>query len=489
MEGKAADEKITEWMNRGILTKESILGILYERIQGSSSIDDDERSALATTFQSACDSDGHLTEASFNSLLHDTSSLTPCQESNAGFKMILESIAYLSTLPFPERPLQPTPEHLSLPQLTRGLVWGLPGRYRYIIEQGGWSRMRTDADHRRLLFQSLASLYSPEPHYDTEAARKLALRNALDVDEFWQDIAVCNHDPDGDEIYHDLLDVLYSSQEIKHELIAGVHRNGFRAIAKTIAITETNGPPPKLQHLAISPTRFTSLLTLLLALQFQPDNSTPNPQFLSQFEPSARFLCNTFTDPTTGLVTWPMFDHGLKSVAPYLFDPFYKLLGNAFLKDRQSTQPHSSFFAIFSGGFTDLPTSFLPETETVVTLPVIAQLVCFLGGSAIYTPIISRVRHHSFRSGVGGEAPPSSVGEFVTALETVPDELFLFVSGRVGGVGERVIFGVFSPKPSLDGGCIQVANPPNHVGKEGCAVFQIAPRQDLFRGVVGRGGW
>ncbi len=257
---------INDWIDHDMLSKDAILGRLDRRIQGSYAIREEEKKALEEVFQSVCNEKGYLTEAAFISLLQAKPGLPQSPGGTDAGKILYACLVHLSTLPFPCRPddsATQTAEDLSLAQLTRSLVWILPDRYGYIIEEGSASRMRTKADHRRLLFQSLASSTHAAP-IDPERARELALGNAFDIDrEDLREFCSTNHDDDGDEIYHDLLDILYSTQEVKNPCIASVPRDAFRPIAKRIAATNE---VTSLHSLAIPAESFVALVRVLAGL-------------------------------------------------------------------------------------------------------------------------------------------------------------------------------------------------------------------------------
>lgn len=240
---------IDDWVAKGMLSKVFILGRLDQSIADSVAFSEEELSALKRVFQTVCSSDGLLTEAAFISLLQTGSTLPQSPEGIKVGKILYKSLAYLGNLPFLDSPERTVFQNgISLEQLTRSLVWALPGRYRYIIEEGNFSRMRSKADHRRLVFQSLGSATHATP-YNNEDARKLARQGAFDVDrDDCMDFCSINRDDDGDEIYHDLLDVLYATQEEKDPGLAPAPRDAFRPVAKRIA---TDHDLPSLYHIGI----------------------------------------------------------------------------------------------------------------------------------------------------------------------------------------------------------------------------------------------
>ncbi len=465
MDSEGAKNTIRDWDAQGMLNKASILERLDNKIQASYAVRDEEKPALKSAFESACNEKGLLTETGFISLLQQRASLPQSLAAVKAGKILYSSLVYLSTLPFPRRPdsSASSPVGLSLAELTRALVWAVPDRYKSIIEEGNFSRLRTKADHRRLLFQSLATIAHDEPHIP-ESARQLALRNAFDVDsEGDREFCSLNHDDDGDELYHDLLDTLYSTQEEKKPWMAPVSRDAFRPVAKRIA---TENEIPSLHTLGIRSELFVDLAKLLLALQFNPAEINID---LDQYDDAARSVCAGFGDKTAAaaVITWPAFDRGLRDVTQYLFEPFYHMLLVTYMG-------HTGPSPFLTG--LDPPAS----TGSVLTLPRSSQLATFLAGS-VYFGALRRVKAHS-------DLRSLSPLEFVTAMKQVPDEAIVLLSGRTE-TGETCVWGVFSPKPSADGDSVQTNVIPNHVGLEPCALFQLAPVHDVFRGTIGKPGW
>ncbi|KAI0841364.1 hypothetical protein F5Y06DRAFT_261373 [Hypoxylon sp. FL0890] len=474
-----AQEKINAWRAQGALTPERILSRLDKNIEGSNAIQRDERQPLQATFASASipapsGSGQVLTESAFISLLHAKAALPRCPEGVEAGRIIYETLGYLSTLPFPRRnsQSQSRPDGHSLAQIKRALAWALPDRWRHIVEQGNFSRVRTEHDRQRLLFQSLATGTNPSSAQDEvrASAQSLARRHAFDVPEMFSDFSFVNNDEDGDEIYHDLLDILYSTQEVKHISLSPVHRNAFRSIAKQIKEEEQI---PELHTLAIPVQRFKDLAKVLLALQTEPANEGDviKP---SEFEDAAQAVCAAFTQED-GVITWPSFSHALEHSAPHLLDPLYRLLSLALLGKDSPIEILDAHEA----------PSNVPE-RSILTLPRTSQLVSILA-ETFDAGALQRTAHY---------ASPhfTTPSTFVQAIQNVPDEAIVLFSGRATTAtheGKQCIFGLFSPAPKKDGARIQATTEvdPDNAGQQSCALFQLAPVQDVFRGVVGAAGW
>ena len=481
MEKEWSAKQISDWIAQGALRKEAVWERVDKAVRGSysSAFDGEPKPILPSLFHSLSTPDGLLTEAAFIALLQTKGYLLRSPDGAAAGKILFSSLAYLSTLPFPSSTLPPS-DGLSLAQLARALVWIVPDNYGCIVEEGNLSRQRSKADHRRLIFQSLASRLEPKPHYDAESARRLALHNAFEVEyESRREYCALNHDDDGDEIYHDLLDVLYGTQIAYDPRYSSVPRDDFRPVAKQLAAEQDLD---QLYALGIPVDRFVAFAKVLVGLQFtQPvEYRDENGDMdLSRFDAAARSVCAAFyphnaehgKDATPSVITWPMFDHGLKNVAPYLLDPLYHIISTIFMEKRG---PGISYLLD--------PLSLLPN-GTPLTMPLLSQLTTYLGGSLDFGSL-RRTLHYSTADDL-----PKTSSELITAMEAIPEEAVLVFSAQSRENGTTYVFGVFSYKPRQDGSSIQTNVIPSYVGQERCAIFQLAPVQDVFRGVVGRPGW
>ncbi|KAI1373934.1 hypothetical protein F4677DRAFT_184219 [Hypoxylon crocopeplum] len=478
--------KIDKWVADGALSRENILWRLDERIKTTLAIYLYEKRALEAVFMSAChltDScDGDvLSRASFLSLLHVKGDFPRGLEGVGAGRIIYDCISYLAMLPFPPHG-QAKVDELSIVQLTRGLAWALPDRAGYIVEESSSSRMRTRFDHHRLLFQSLATITTPSTVQEDvrDSARALARSSASDIPKESRDLCSLNHDDDGDEIYHDLLDILYATQEIQHPGITPVPRDAFRAVAKQI---KARAGLPDLHALAIPVPRFRTLVKALLWLQFEHEIDE-NAMEVEQFEDAAQAICRAFmlgqdqgTDRTAseGFITWPSFSHALRTAAPHLFDPFYHILSLTFLGE---PNPIGVLDAMEPPPVVD---------HVVLTQPRAGQIVSFLAHS-IYTGYLKRkVRY----------IRPLFISP-ATLIQIISDcakDAIVLISGSTvtpgSTKGELCIFGLFTPAPRKDRFCIQAPDAVDslNAGQQQCMLFQLAPVQDVFRGVVGAAGW
>ncbi|KAI1212924.1 uncharacterized protein F4807DRAFT_412124 [Annulohypoxylon truncatum] len=400
----AQDERIDKWMSQGILEPSRIL----ERIEVEHLIEPDSDNLPSSIEE--------LDEAAFISLLCNKGGLPqPCE----GFGHLIYSVvAYLSATPFYPQPSEQVPSSLSLAGIYRGLAWILPDTHRRIIGAGSSARSRTVADHRRLLFQSLATA-THNGSYDPAEAQERAIYNAhFEPDAFYDnpDWLFVNRDDDGDEMYHDVLDVLHECQPEPNYPYGGVPRDGFREFAKTLIKGQ-----PKFDSLAIPRDRFTTFVTFLLALQFE--TQTPAEPVLSQYEEAAKDIVASFCgDAKADIITWPRFDDALKQM-PFLFDPLHRILSATFLKERP--------FSV-SGDWI----APIPPQDSFMTLPRLSQLATMINQDVDFE---SFGRAHQFHKGIRPTA-----GVLANFMKTMPDLSILTLCG-LSSADEKYIFGVFKP--------------------------------------------
>ncbi|KAI2469270.1 hypothetical protein F4781DRAFT_395257 [Annulohypoxylon bovei var. microspora] len=400
------DERIDKWKSQGILEPSCVL----DRIEAEDAIDP-ELGILSLSIN-------ELDEAAFVSLLRTKGGLP---QSCEGFgRLIYSVIAYLSATPFYRQLGEEAPSSLSLAEIYRGLVWILPDIHRRIIVAGSSARSRTVADHRRLLFQSLATTTHDRPYDPVEACQRATYNAHFESDAFYAnpDWLFVNHDDDGDEMYHDVLDVLHATQPEPNYPYAGVQRDAFRELAKTLTKEQ-----PKLYTLAIPLDRFVAFVTFLLALQFE--HKTPGEPVLSQYEEVAKNLTASFCEDANAnadVITWSKFDDALKQM-PFLLDPLYRILSAAFL---QRTP-----FAV-SGDWI----APQPPGDSFMTLPRLSQLATMVNQDVDFENF---GRAHQWRTGI---RPTAEV--LVNVMKTMPDLSILTMCG-LSSAGENYVLGIFKP--------------------------------------------
>ncbi|CAH0044969.1 unnamed protein product [Clonostachys solani] len=363
--------------------------------------------------------ESELTEDEFTSLLLAVGRLPP---SCAGLgRFAYQIIAYLSLTPFFPPADEKPRATLTIAEIYRGLEWLIPNNVRGGSNRG---RARTPADERRLLFQSLATVTHDGTH-DPDGDRQRAARNAFFMPEphyqdmDWLDTNYCD---DGDEMFHDVLDVLFLFQydEDKFYPLGNVQREDFRATAKELTEDQDRF---RLHTLAIPLDQFTALIGLLLAAQFGWEEGE-EPE-LSHFNEAAADVARSFCDESSNLITWGKFDDMIPQM-PFLFDPLHRILAVVFME----TSPFEVSYSYKA------PT---PQRDSFMTLPRLTQLASMVNMDLDFEDFY---RAHRWYKCV---RPDAKV--LVNVLRSMPGLSVLLVKGSTPS-GEEFIFGIFNPLPA-----------------------------------------
>jgi len=438
-------EMVNKLVAQGKLSIEFITQRLDSTIATGSGFPDEAKLELRHVFDTAANNEGLLTEPSLLVLLQRKSTIALSPELAEANKIIFSALKYLSTLPFGPK-IGTHVEGITFAEFSRALVWILPETSGWLFEEDNFSRARKPADHRRLLFQSIA-LRHDHPLYEASIARKLALRNAFNTDqEFGADLSAMNYDDDGDESFHDLLEILYSSQDqIPGRL--GARPDSLRPLAKRIS-TETD--LPVIRTLGIPTERFITLIRVLLAMQFHPPATGEESVNLLSFTPAAVAICAAFEAPDTHhLITHPSFESALEHLAPYLFDPLHQFLSLTFLG-----RTHGHLSANIDA---PIHLSSTPSPDSILTIPLVAQLTAFLCWSFDYTSLEA---HAMFTPSAPAESASRLIKSLVPPNNFEPPALLL-LQGYSTVTSERVVFGLFTPHP--DKGITSCHCPPPHI--------------------------
>lgn len=258
-------------------------------------------------------------------------------------------VAYHAAAPFYPSPSSTPPPSLGLRDLERGLAWLLPPYYLHVSTKGTPGRLRTPSDQRRVVFQSIATCAAATADNAGEEAVRCdyARRGAYDeahvrenvpdfgelIEELLDTYAKMNRDADGDETFHDLVDVLQMAAPVQHPY--GVKRDQLRPLAKKLHVADV-----PFHRLAIAREELRDLVKVLVALQYEVTRTSQEPIHLTPFEEAVACVMATFTCDdeqlaaafpiALDLVAWPAFDKGLQKMTRLLY-PAYTTLVEALL--------------------------------------------------------------------------------------------------------------------------------------------------------------
>jgi hypothetical protein len=287
--------QIHAWTAVGAMTPEAILARIDQNIIDKRTFRPSELAALRRNFQAVCDNKGQISKAEFTSFVLSKSSF-PAALAEA-VHVLFESLCYLSGVPLQSTSSSSpsTTTHLTIEGLTRALMWLLPSRVTSVITETSSGLMRSPADHRRLIFQSLATSQVAHAPEETRSVASLGPRQ-----EAQNQAAETNVEDHGDEMYHDILDTLASTQPHIPPSFAPPSRDTFHALA-----TKLHQGAPSLSSLAISKERLTSFLSLLLANNFLERLLDVGPDLQAVAHAMAASFCHGRQD---GQITWEMYD-------------------------------------------------------------------------------------------------------------------------------------------------------------------------------------
>ena len=170
-----------------------------------------------------------------------------------------------------------------------------------------YARSRSAAGQRRLLFQTLAtSVDRTSLPIDDELVRSEAGRRAFDFPDAGEptslsNFAATNYGDDGDEIFHNVLDILYLTRPLRDSpSTAPVHRDAFWPLEKRL-----HNENFKLCHLAIPGDRLKVIIKLLLAQRW---DSTPTLIEAEDWNSAANSITKAFAHGSEASTSWPTFD-------------------------------------------------------------------------------------------------------------------------------------------------------------------------------------
>ena len=260
----------------------------------------EELAAIQSTFGAISDSKGRVDKPTFTTSVLAKTGLEPALAD--AIHILFDCLCYLSKVPF-QTP-SPPPAHLTLNETKRALIWLLPSRASPVMTETYAFATRTRTDHRRLVFQSLATSrrektvpYGRRLARAVEACKANASERGHEVEA--SELGI-NFDGGGDEMYHDVLDVLASTQPYVPPGFALESRDEFRGLATTL-----HHGAPNLFDLVVPADRLETFLSLLVATNFVEDVLDADKELRAVARDMAASFCQS--DFVEG-VTWPMFD-------------------------------------------------------------------------------------------------------------------------------------------------------------------------------------
>lgn len=336
--GGVTTQYVDNWVAQGLFTPERILERFLLKRTNTYNINAE---GLEAAFDSVASEDEtgiqRIDDTGFIKLL-TCSNVLPKHLMNVG-SILFQSIHYLSIYPFRHE----HPSALTLSELTRGLLWLMPYEKGVTFKSwgGGWCEL-SPADHRRLIFQSLATERNGhELPYDVDDWRREARRRAYGLPDekiksTLPQLGDPNYDEWGDELYHDLLSVVMTAQPKRNLPLAGEPRDAFRPLASRLHERE----PPRLYRFTIPADRLRVFVQLMLYHTFEISGS---PSWIGTWELELVTDCiiRAFVQSSDVGINWPMFDEGCRAAVREMLMIW---VGLACSRPDNLTTPHSHFF-------------------------------------------------------------------------------------------------------------------------------------------------
>ena len=299
------NQKVASWEKEGLMTPEKIIQRLDAKLETYGFYE--KSAATQKNFDSVCvENEGikYLDEAGFVKFLARAFPTSFDPFIDAG-PILYASAVYLARFPF----MTEEPSLLTFAALVRFLTLMLPekancwsagsasydGREEHLI-----SRERGAIDQIRLFFQSLADKYEGSGP-KCEEILEVAGKPSEPIKE--TAFQTPNNDQDGDEMYHDVLDVLSATQPGKEYEIS-CPRDNLRPLATKLWQTDI-----RLSHYRISRKKFASLVKLPLSMRLSGASHQDAAYSVKAHELDAvtENIANAFSGNGDGAIAWPVF--------------------------------------------------------------------------------------------------------------------------------------------------------------------------------------
>lgn len=205
------------------------------------------------------------------------------------------------------------PPTFTCDELKRAIWWLHPFEKNLGVQPcGGGDRDFNEADVRRLLFQSISNTRNGARFpFDADEWRRESRRRTVDMPP--QKLSCLKQSQNfayndwGDELYHDLLDVVMGCQPPRPMPVAGEPRDVFRPV-----VARVHAGAPELREFTVSLDRVRAMVRLCLYHQFAvlpPDH----PLHAGDLEPAVDSIMRAFPRDLEFGMNWPMFEEGCKA--------------------------------------------------------------------------------------------------------------------------------------------------------------------------------
>ena len=199
--------------------------------------------------------------------------------------VLYRMLNYLSRYPFLPPPAYDETSDLTPNGLLRALVLTSSEHSGQLFNGGSHTRAHTPADHCRMLFQALATPQKTTSHplssqeeqdWRAKASKRAHELGSVERQELLGENASTNRTEDGDEIFHDLVDIMFLTQPDGPDMPPHVHRNDLVQLAKEL-VAENGLCPDALHSFTLARPDFTALVHLLLVLHLELEDNESVP--------------------------------------------------------------------------------------------------------------------------------------------------------------------------------------------------------------------
>ncbi|KAL8364552.1 hypothetical protein RB595_003708 [Gaeumannomyces hyphopodioides] len=457
------------------------------RYVGDRCLREEEKASFQENFAAVCGPDQIFTEASLVSWItanlpaDRSDSFQSIPALSAAIPLLFQAMCNLSTYPFIDN--QPAaPAGLTYGDLLRVFCWGAPVGLRLS------PRQRSPADCRRALFQAFATrvpangLPFDEARWRDEARRRALAFPAPHI-EFWgagwlAEETPINRNDDGDEIFHDLVDMLHQSQDEVDLGVAMIARGVFKKPAKKL---KANIAP--LQDYVMGEEELRVLVTGLVTLQGCFTDQGDNLPISGIDRKGIDMLVFAFGlgagESNAQKINYEVFDRVVAKAASGLFRPFHLLI-DAFAKPLvPQEKPWGGLGALGNR----------PDGSNL-SYQRLAQLRTLTQDSAC-VPTEELTLGFEWDRAVAPTVTSQTTAALLAAMRAEAEndhEAILLVRGQPVNGDRMRTFGFYSGRLPADEHKIQHPSHSNenHVP---ALLFQLGPVQDGFPGALYRPAW
>ncbi len=269
---------LRNWRDLGQLSSSQFLERMDKRVQELTL--DDKTSQLSNL-------DQIHDEATLQIYLHDVEffSAASIKVLKKAGPVLFRMLVYLSRYPF-----LPPPNYSETPVLTpdgllRAVVLVNSKYSDQFLSDGNYTRAHTPADHCRMLFQGLATpckktsrvlVPLDEQKWRAKADKRAQELGSPERQELFGDWARTNRSEDGDEIFHDLVDIMFLTQPDGPDMPPHVRRDDLMHLAKELVADDGLCPDPLLCFV-LERSDFSAVVQLLLAMHLGLEGDDPVP--------------------------------------------------------------------------------------------------------------------------------------------------------------------------------------------------------------------